>query len=116
MCQMRILRLRSGRVQGASCPRRPLSTSRTSSAHLAPPGEAFVAGARLRMLEDGERWCAIHAQPFCELRTEVNPENQGFRTFVPKRTGWRATRELRTVESSIFARYLFAVLDLERDR
>jgi hypothetical protein len=56
-----------------------------SGVHLAPPGEAVVAGARHPTLEDGERRLAVHAKPYCELRAEVNLENQGFHTFVPKR-------------------------------
>ncbi len=88
-----------------------------SSVPLAPPGEAFAVGHRLASLEEGERWFAVHAQPFCEQRAQINLENQGFRTFMPKRHKTvRHARKLRTVESPFFPRYLFVVLDLERDR
>lgn len=88
-----------------------------SSASLAPPGEGFAVGARIVGLQDGERWFAVHAQPFCEPRAQINLENQGFRTFMPKRHKTvRHARKLRTVESPFFPRYLFVVLDLERDR
>jgi len=88
-----------------------------SSADLAAPLEDFPIGAPRAGLETGERWFAVHALPFCELRAQVNLENQGFRTFMPKRHKTvRHARKLRTVESPFFPRYLFVVLDLDRDQ
>lgn len=88
-----------------------------ASPDIAPDGVSSAVGAGLAPLDAGERWFAVHAQPFCELRAQVNLENQGFRTFMPKRHRTvRHARKLRTVESPFFPRYLFVVLDLERDR
>lgn len=88
-----------------------------SSAELAAPGDAFAVISESTRLDTGERWFAVHAQPFCEPRAQVNLENQGFRTFMPKRHKTvRHARKLRTVESPFFPRYLFVVLDLDRDR
>jgi len=88
-----------------------------SLANLAAPAEAFPLATRTAPLDDGERWFAVHAQPFGELRAQGNLENQGFRTFMPKRHKTvRHARKLRTVESPFFPRYLFVVLDLDRDR
>ncbi|HVH80413.1 MAG TPA: transcriptional activator RfaH [Stellaceae bacterium] len=65
----------------------------------------------------GDRWFAVHCQPFCELRAQANLQNQDFRTFMPKRHKTvRHARKLRTVESPFFPRYMFVVLDLGRDR
>ena len=33
----------------------------------------------------GERWFAVNTQPFAETRAQRNLENQGFRTFMPRR-------------------------------
>src|SRR5579862_8183633 len=88
-----------------------------SSAKLVVSSEGFSVGAPPMPLDHGERWYAVHAQPFSELRAQGNLENQGFRTFVPKRHKTvRHARKLRTVESPFFPRYLFIVLDIERDR
>lgn len=88
-----------------------------SSVAPTPSGEALVVGGDIAPLRDGERWFAIHALPFCEPRAQVNLEQQGFRTFMPKRRKTvRHARKLRTVESPFFPRYFFVVLDLDRDR
>ena len=82
-------------------------------AHAVEPPETPAAVP----LDAGERWFAVHTQPFAEVRAEGNLANQGFRIFIPKRHKTvRHARKLRTVESPFFPRYLFVVLDLERDR
>jgi transcriptional antiterminator RfaH len=85
------------------------------------PGPSdFAEGAAPRAIAAArghERWFAVHCQPFGEVRAQSNLENQGFRTFLPKRHKTvRHARKLRTVESPFFPRYLFVVLDLDRDR
>jgi len=66
-------------------------------------------------LVEGERWYAAHTLPFAEARAEGQLQNQGFRTFQPKRHKTvRHARRLSTVEAPYFPRYLFVVLDLAR--
>jgi transcription elongation factor/antiterminator RfaH len=66
-------------------------------------------------LSDCERWYAVHTLPFAEARAEGQLENQGFRTFQPKRQKTvRHARRLSTVEAPYFPRYLFIVLDVTR--
>src|SRR5262249_27254946 len=64
-----------------------------------------------------ERWYVVHTLPMCEERAQLQLENQGFRTFLPKRRKTvRHARKLSTVEAAFFPRYLFVVLDLTRHR
>lgn len=64
-----------------------------------------------------ERWFVVHTLPFAERRAQNNLESQGFRTFLPKRHKTiRHARKLTTVDAAFFPRYLFVVLNLERDR
>jgi transcriptional antiterminator RfaH len=66
---------------------------------------------------EGERWYAVHTLPFAEKRAQAQLENQGFLTFLPKRRKTiRHARKLSTVVAPFFPRYLFVVLDLNRDR
>jgi transcription elongation factor/antiterminator RfaH len=66
-------------------------------------------------LADGERWHVVHTLPLCEWRAQVQLENQGFRTFLPKRYKTiRHARKLSTVKAAFFPRYLFVGLDLTR--
>jgi transcriptional antiterminator RfaH len=68
-----------------------------------------------RALSDCERWYAVHTLPFAEARAEGQLQNQGFRTFQPKRRKTvRHARKLRTMEAPYFPRYIFVVLDLAR--
>jgi len=65
----------------------------------------------------GQRWFVVHTLPFNEARALANLENQGFRTFMPRRHKTiRHARRLTTVEAPFFPRYLFVALDLEHDR
>jgi transcription elongation factor/antiterminator RfaH len=79
--------------------------------------QIIFPGAEASELIEGERWFAVHTQPHGELRAQANLENQGFRTFMPRRHKTvRHARKLRTVESPFFPRYLFVVLNVGRDR
>jgi len=68
-------------------------------------------------LTDGERWYVIHTLPHQESRAEVQLANQKYRAFLPKREKTvRHARKLRTVVAPFFPRYMFVVLDLDRDQ
>ncbi len=68
-------------------------------------------------LAQGERWYVVHTLPLCETRAQTQLENQGFRTFLPRRRKTvRHARKLTTVETAFFPRYLFVVLDLAREQ
>jgi transcription antitermination factor NusG len=68
-------------------------------------------------LQAGERWHVVHTLPFAEKRAQAQLENQGFRSFLPKRPKTiRHARKLSTVIAPFFPRYMFVVLDLNRDR
>src|SRR3954451_13088111 len=65
----------------------------------------------------GERWFAVNTQPVAEARAQRNLENQGFRTFMPRRRKMvRHARKLTTVEAPLFPRYLFVAFDPQRDQ
>ncbi len=70
------------------------------------------------MLEPNEeRWYAVHTLPHNEARAEGHLNNQGFRTFLPKRRkSIRHARKIKTIDAAFFPRYLFVVLDMSRDR
>jgi transcription elongation factor/antiterminator RfaH len=70
-----------------------------------------------RALVGNERWFLAHTLPKGEWKAELHLGAQGFRTFQPQiRKTIRHARQLKTVRASLFPRYLFVVLDLERDR
>ena len=65
----------------------------------------------------GPRWFAVHSLPRREVGAQQQLENQGFHTFLPRYLKTRRhARKLETVLAPIFPRYLFVVLDLDRDR
>lgn len=67
-------------------------------------------------LFDSERWHVAHTQPRRELSAQAHLSNQGFRTFLPRYE--KTTGHARKVERKIaplFPRYLFVILDLDRD-
>lgn len=69
------------------------------------------------VLAEGEQWFAVHTLPFGEARAEGNLKNQDFQTFLPKRKKTiRHARKLATIDAPFFPRYLFVVLDLNRDQ
>jgi transcription elongation factor/antiterminator RfaH len=65
----------------------------------------------------GERWFAVNTQPLAEARAQRNLENQGFRTFMPRRRKTlRHARKLTMIEAPLFPRYLFVAFDPQRDQ
>jgi transcription elongation factor/antiterminator RfaH len=70
-----------------------------------------------RALGGNERWFLAHTQPKSEWKAELHLGAQGFRTYLPQiQKTIRHARQLRTVRAPLFPRYLFVILDLERDR
>src|SRR5437016_13145894 len=70
-----------------------------------------------RALVENERWFLVHTLPKSERKANWHLHAQGFRTYLPRfRKTIRHARQLRTVEAPLFPRYLFVILDLERDR
>lgn len=68
-------------------------------------------------LEVNERWFLVHTQPKSERRAELHLGAQEFKTYFPIiRKTIRHARQFRTVSAPMFPRYLFLILDLERDR
>jgi transcription elongation factor/antiterminator RfaH len=77
----------------------------------------FSCHINVQPLAANERWFLVHTQPKSERRAEFHLGVQGFRTYYPKiEKTVRHARQLRTVRAPLFARYLFVVLDLARDR
>ena len=70
-----------------------------------------------RALSGGERWFVVHSLPHREWGAKGHLENQGYRTFLPRRLKTRRhARKLETVLAPLFPRYLFIALELNRDR
>ena len=64
-----------------------------------------------------ERWFLAHTLPKSERKAELHLGAQGFRTYLPQiQKTIRHARQLKTVRAPLFPRYLFVILDLERDR
>ena len=75
------------------------------------------ASAGASVLREGERWYAVHTQPFAEKRAEAQLKNQQFPAFLPKRHKTiRHARKLSTVIAPFFPRYLFVALDIDRQQ
>jgi len=85
------------------------------------PGMADAAGLQ-RLIDDlalrvGERWFLVCTLPRCEALADSHLNRQGFRCFLPRYLKTvRHARKLRTFQAPLFPRYLFVVLNLERDR
>jgi transcription elongation factor/antiterminator RfaH len=76
-----------------------------------------IPGRNLAALDACERWYVAYTRPHSETRAQVQLENQGFRTFLPRRQQTiRHARKLTSVLAPFFPRYLFVVLDLTRHR
>ena len=74
-------------------------------------------GEPARALVNGSRWFAVHSLPQREAGAQNQLENQGFHTFLPLCLKTRRhARKREVVKAPIFPRYLFVVLDLDRDR
>src|ERR1700730_636467 len=68
-------------------------------------------------LKGNERWFVAHTLPRSELRSQTHLGAQGFKTFLPQLLKTvRHARRLKTVRGPLFPRYLFVILDLDRDR
>jgi transcription elongation factor/antiterminator RfaH len=82
------------------------------------PGLALHSGGRRALaLAESERWFLVHTHPKGERRAQLHLGGQGFRTHLPQiRKTIRHARQLRTVRTPLFPRYLFIMLDLGRDR
>ena len=82
-------------------------------------GEGVMSGSATETLalEGNDRWFLVHTHPHNERRVQLHLGAQGFRTHFPtiQRT-IRHARQLRTVRAPLFPRYVFVILDLERDR
>jgi transcription elongation factor/antiterminator RfaH len=68
-------------------------------------------------LKGGERWYLVHTQPHKELLAQRHLGMQGFIAYVPlilKTT--RHARQQRIRQAPFFPRYIFVILDLQRDR
>jgi transcriptional antiterminator RfaH len=64
-----------------------------------------------------ERWFLVHTRARSEHKAEYHLRAQGYRTYLPRiRKTIRHARRLTTIQAPAFPRYLFVVLDLERDR
>jgi transcriptional antiterminator RfaH len=67
-------------------------------------------------LGENERWFLVHTQPKSERKAEMHLGAQGFRTHLPAiHKTIRHARQLRTVRAPLFPRYLFLILDPQRD-
>jgi transcription elongation factor/antiterminator RfaH len=68
-------------------------------------------------LEGDQRWFLAHTLPKSESRAEIHLRAQGFRTYLPQiNKTIRHARQFRNVRAPLFARYMFLILDLSRDR
>jgi transcription elongation factor/antiterminator RfaH len=81
------------------------------------PGLALHSGGREALaLAESERWFLVHTHPKGERKAQLHLGAQGFRTHLPQiRKTIRHARQLRTVRTALFPRYLFIILDLGRD-
>src|SRR5919109_44178 len=75
-----------------------------------------LVGGSLKLMPR-ERWFLVNAQPKSERKAELHLGAQGFRTYLPQiQKTIRHARQLKLVRAPLFPRYLFIILDLERDR
>jgi transcriptional antiterminator RfaH len=70
-----------------------------------------------RALAGNERWFLVYTQPKAERKAQWHLGAQGFATYLPRiRKTVRHARQMRTVQAPVFPRYLFTILDIDRDR
>lgn len=75
-----------------------------------------VAAARFD-LGPGERWYVAMTVPHKERWATLQLRNQGYRSFLPLQLVTRRHgRQFRTELAPVFPRYVFVVLDVQRDR
>jgi transcription elongation factor/antiterminator RfaH len=101
-------------------PPRNLATMRRNLKVLGTRARGLTLDSRVEKtlaLEGNERWFLVHTQPNSERKAELHLGAQGFRTHCPQiQKTVRHARQLRTVRAPLFPRYLFLILDLNRDR
>ncbi len=79
--------------------------------------ESGAPGQNHLQLKEGERWFAVQTLPHREAGACLQLENQGYRVFLPRiRKTRRHARKLDTVLAPFFPRYLFIILDMNRDQ
>jgi transcriptional antiterminator RfaH len=87
----------------------------------ADPDDARAAirpmeASRLR-LGAGERWYVAMTAPHRERVAAANLDLQSYRSFLPVQLETRRhARQFRTVLAPVFPRYIFVILDVERQR
>ncbi len=65
----------------------------------------------------GQRWYVVHTQVNRESIAQMHLRNQDYRTFLPRFAKTvRHARKVRRTLAPLFPRYLFLILDIERDR
>ena len=68
-------------------------------------------------LSAGERWYVVYSRPHREATASHHLVGQGYRTFLPRLLKTRRhARKQENVLVPLFPRYLFIVLDINRDR
>ena len=68
-------------------------------------------------LQPNERWYVVRTNPHRETQAARQLENQDFRLFLPRFfKGRRHAWKFETVLAPLFPRYMFLILDLQRDR
>jgi transcriptional antiterminator RfaH len=83
---------------------------------MSTAGSARDAGSILQPI-DGERWYVAYTPPHKEAMAVTHLGEQGFRTFLPRQLkNVRHARKVRTILAPVFPRYLFVILNLDRDR
>ncbi|MBV8664220.1 MAG: transcriptional activator RfaH [Hyphomicrobiales bacterium] len=86
----------------------------TSFCSAAPADDGGAARSTLR---PNERWYVAMTLPHKERVAAPQLRNQGYRSFVPLQLVTRRhARQFRTELAPVFPRYLFVILDVERDR
>ncbi|MBV8663082.1 MAG: hypothetical protein JO107_08260 [Hyphomicrobiales bacterium] len=84
-----------------------------------PGGTAWdeaVAPARFELAQ-GERWYVAMTLPHKERWATLQLRNQGYRSFLPLQLVTRRNgRQFRTELAPVFPRYVFVILDVQRDR
>ena len=65
----------------------------------------------------GQRWYVVQTHPSKEVRAQMNLDQQGFTTYLPRYLRQRShARRTEIVARPLFPRYLFVAMDLTRDR
>jgi transcription antitermination factor NusG len=79
--------------------------------------EAWNIRRKKLTLTEGERWYVVRSLSRQEAKAELQLLRQGFRIYLPRMMNTvRHARKLRTVRSPVFPTYMFAVLNIGRDR